>query len=126
MIDTVYMQFVTKVAQSRNLDAQAVDDIAQGRVWTGLQALQNGLVDELGGLDRAIEIAAEYAELTDYRITELPEQKDPITQFLSLFKGSGIQANNKLMQTYKQLEKQTAQLLHTQVLARMPYEVDFE
>ncbi|MDR3235294.1 MAG: signal peptide peptidase SppA [Prevotellaceae bacterium] len=126
MIDTIYTQFVTKVAHSRNMGVQAVDDIAQGRVWTGLQAVQNGLVDELGGLDRAIEIAAEYAELTDYRITELPEQKDPMTQLMSLIKGSGVQANNKLMQTYKQLEKQTEQWLHTQVLARMPYEVDFE
>jgi protease-4 len=124
MIDNTYTQFVAKVAQDRDMSGKEVGELAQGRVWTGLQALENGLVDYLGGLDHAIDIAAELAELTDYRITELPEQKDPFTQVLEMFKSSRISAGGTLFQTYKQLEKQVGRLHETGVLARMPFDVE--
>jgi protease-4 len=81
-------------------------------------------VDYLGGLDHAIDIAAELAELENYRITELPAQKDPFTQVLEMFKNTRLSANGTLFQTYKQLEKQVEQLQKTKVLARMPFDVD--
>jgi protease-4 len=115
---------VAKVAQKREMSEKDVDEIAQGRVWTGLQALDNGLVDYLGGLDYAIDMAAGLADLTDYRITELPEEKDPFTQVLEMFKNSSISAKGTLFQTYKQLEKQVEQLQQTKILARMPFDVD--
>jgi protease-4 len=124
MIDNIYTQFVAKVAQDREMDEKSVDEVGQGRVWTGLQALENGLVDYLGGLDHAIDIAAELAELTNYRITELPAQKDPFTQLLEMFKNSSISAKGTLFQTYKQLEKQAEQLQETRILARMPFDVE--
>jgi protease-4 len=124
MIDNTYTQFVAKVAQTREMDEKNVDEIGQGRVWTGLQAMENGLVDCLGGLDHAISIAAELAELTNYRISELPEQKDPLTQVLEMFKNSSISAKGTLFQTYKQLEKQVEQWQQTKVLARMPFDVE--
>jgi protease-4 len=124
MIDNTYTQFVAKVAQAREMDEKNVDEIGQGRVWTGLQAMENGLVDCLGGLDHAISIAAELAELTSYRISELPEQKDPLTQVLEMFKNSSISATGTLFQTYKQLEKQVEQWQQTKVLARMPFDVE--
>jgi protease-4 len=124
MIDGIYTQFVAKVAQNREMNEKDVDSIAQGRVWTGLQAMENGLVDYLGGLDYAINVAADLAELTDYRVTELPEQKDPFTQMLEMFKDASISAHGTLFQTYKKLEKHAAQLQQTQVLARMPFEVE--
>jgi protease-4 len=124
MIDNTYTQFVAKVAQSREIAEKDVDEIGQGRVWTGLQALENGLVDQLGGLNHAIDIAAELAELTNYRITELPVQKDPFTQVLELFKDASISAKGTLFQTYKQLEKQVEQLQETKVLARLPFDVE--
>jgi protease-4 len=126
MIDNTYTQFITKVAQGRNLELSAVDEIAQGRVWTGLQALEIGLVDYIGGLDRAVEVAAELAELDTYRITELPVQKDAFSQLMDLFKNAGVHAQGSLTQTYKQLEKQVEQLQHTQILARVPYEVEID
>jgi protease-4 len=124
MVDDTYTQFVSKVAQSREITEKDVDELGQGRVWTGLQALENGLVDYLGGLDYAISIAAEIAELSDYRITELPAQKDPFTQLLEMFKNTSISAKGTVFQTYKQLEKQAEQLLQTKVLARMPFDVE--
>jgi protease-4 len=60
---TYYEEFIPKVAKGRNRDAQYIDSIAQGRVWTGEQARANGLVDEFGGLERAIEIAKQLANI---------------------------------------------------------------
>lgn len=68
----IYNTFIDRVANGRNMTPEAVNNIAQGRVWTGADALKIGLVDELGGLDLALERAAEAAELTTYRTKEFP------------------------------------------------------
>jgi protease-4 len=65
-VERTYGQFISLVAEERQLDVQRVDEIAQGRVWIGETALELGLVDELGGLDTALNKAAELAELEDY------------------------------------------------------------
>jgi protease-4 len=62
-LQAFYDQFVEKVADSRGTQPEKIDRLAQGRVWTGHQAKQNGLVDELGGLDRAIRLAKERAKI---------------------------------------------------------------
>jgi protease IV len=62
-LKSFYDQFVEKVAQSRKMTPEAVDAIAQGRVWTGRQAKARGLVDELGGLDRAVALAKQRAKI---------------------------------------------------------------
>lgn len=67
-----YDQFLEKIADSRNMDVEYLDTVAQGRTWLGKDALEKGLVDELGGLDDAIAHAAELAGLSDYRITDHP------------------------------------------------------
>jgi protease-4 len=61
--NTYYNDFVPKVAQGRNKDAAYIDSVGQGRVWTGAQAKERSLVDEFGGLDRAVEIAKELAKI---------------------------------------------------------------
>ena len=66
-----YWQFVEKVARARNLTAERVHEVAEGRVWTGRQAKQLGLVDELGGLDRAIAIAKQRAKIPQDQEVEL-------------------------------------------------------
>ena len=81
-VDSTYMEFITRVANGRNLTVNFVDSVAQGRVWAGVDALKIGLVDELGGIDRAIAIAAEKAEITEYQIKEFPKQKDPLQELL--------------------------------------------
>ena len=64
-----------------------VDSIAQGRVWTGADAKRLGLVDEFGGLETAIQLAAKRAKLTSYRIQELPFKEDPIKKFIKQLSG---------------------------------------
>ena len=64
-IERIYDLFLERVADSREMEVVAVDAIGGGRVWSGRQALENGLVDELGGLDQAIEKARDLAELRD-------------------------------------------------------------
>lgn len=78
----IYDDFTTLVSKTRGLRQSFVDSIGQGRVWTGVDAIELGLVDELGGLEQAIAYAVQKAELTDYRIVELPEQKDPFQMLL--------------------------------------------
>ena len=72
--DQTYEQFLELVAEARDMTVQEVDAIASGRVWTGEDALDIGLVDELGGLERALELAAEQAglEADNYRIRRVP------------------------------------------------------
>jgi protease-4 len=76
LIDYFYDGFVQRVAQCRNLTTNRVDEIAQGRVWSGADALKVGLVDDLGGLEQAITVAARDAKLgANYSIVEFPEKK---------------------------------------------------
>jgi protease-4 len=104
VIQSGYDQFLAVVAEGRQMTTENGDEIAQGRVWTGAKALELGLVDEIGGLDEAIQAAAELAAITDYEIWRVePEasrqqqilkaltaeirtlaptvQRDPITQY---------------------------------------------
>jgi len=71
----IYIEFKDLVASGRHLPLTDVEEIAQGKIWTGVQAVENGLVDELGGMDDAIIKAAELAELEDYSVLVMPEKK---------------------------------------------------
>ncbi|ACB77151.1 signal peptide peptidase SppA [Opitutus terrae] len=76
-VDWIYDQFVSKVVEGRHLAREHVEEIAQGRVWSGVEAKKLGLVDELGGLDAAIRYAAGRAGLgSDYRLVEYPRKKE--------------------------------------------------
>jgi protease-4 len=76
-VDWIYDEFVGKVAVSRKLERKFVEEIAQGRVWSGAEAQKLGLVDEMGGLQSALDYAAKKAGLrADYRVTEFPRKKE--------------------------------------------------
>ena len=75
-VDWIYDEFISKVAESRDLPSERVQEIAQGRVWSGQEALNLGLVDEIGGLDDAIKHAAKLAGLDKYRLVEYPRKKE--------------------------------------------------
>ncbi|MEO6569099.1 MAG: signal peptide peptidase SppA [Opitutaceae bacterium] len=86
MVDWIYGEFVRKVAESRQLKRERVEEIAQGRVWSGIAAKELGLVDEIGGLDAALGYAAQKAGLgTNYRIIEYPRKKDLAEAIQDLF-----------------------------------------
>jgi protease-4 len=82
VIQSGYDQFLAVVAEGRNMTPEAVNEIAQGRVWTGTKALELGLVDEIGGLDEAIQAAAELADITDYAIWRVEPEASRRQQIL--------------------------------------------
>jgi len=83
-LSETYDKFLERVSQSRKMSIDAVHAVAQGRVWTGRAALEEGLVDELGNLDDAIRIAAQKAGLEDgtYRMKRLPQPETLMDQYL--------------------------------------------
>jgi len=118
-INDIYELFTNRVATGRDMTQDDVKAIAQGRVWTGKDALNNGLIDELGGLDVALKHAAEIAEIEDYKIKEFPvfEEEDLakilMNQFLNGYKTKEDilkeelgEANYKIMQEIKAMSKQ--------------------
>ncbi len=86
-IERVYSDFISKVASGRNMTAESVDSIGEGRVWSGTSAIKIGLVDEIGGLNAAIESAADLAGIETYSIRELPVIEDPYIKILSQLSG---------------------------------------
>jgi len=97
-VEEGYDIFLDRVAEGRDMTKEEVMKVASGRVWTGNQALENGLVDVLGGLDDAIKIAAEKAGISDdYRVVYYPEFKPWFERFLSQFSNE--------VQTYYQRQK---------------------
>ena len=124
-VDEVYDTFVMRVADGRKLLFQEVDAIGQGRVWSGSNALDLHLVDMMGGLSDAIDIAADKAGLENYRIVELPEVEDPFTRLMNEFK-TGIREKlltNALKENYNRLKSLEEVLGNDRIQARMPFTV---
>lgn len=124
-VEDIYNTFVDRVSKGRNMSVQAVDSIAQGRVWAGVDALQNGLVDELGDLDDAISYAAELAAIVDYKVRNYPDYKLNLSDRLSgipfmktkekaMIEALGLE-NYKIYQTIKQFSEIKG------IQARMPF-----
>lgn len=127
-IDTTYSDFKSKVAQGRNMSMQEVEEIAQGRVWTGRKGLEIGLVDKLGDLDDAISSAARLAEIDSYKLKYYPKIKDPLQQLIKEFTDRGAAQSDalehkleELIPHYKRL--QTLSEINGSIQARMPYEM---
>jgi len=96
-LQDIYDDFTTRVANGRDLPLERVQDIAKGRVWTGVQAKEIGLVDELGGIMTAIDAAKKLAEIDadeDVRIKIFPRQKSIEEQINDLFTGSAQMAQD--------------------------------
>ena len=91
MIERGYDQFITRVATGRDLSKETVDSIGQGRVWLGAKAIELGLVDQLGGLDVAIQEAARLAELDSYTVVESKEEVDWLQKIFGVNVGASVQ-----------------------------------
>ncbi len=120
----IYEDFTLLVAKSRNLRQSYVDSIGQGRVWSGIDALEIGLIDELGGIEAAIAKAAEKANLGDnYKISTLPEQKDPFQQIMEEMTGKTrsniLQRELGEYYTYLEYMQQVSNMKGVQ--ARLPF-----
>ena len=95
---TYYQDFVPKVAKGRNKDAQFIDSVGQGRVWTGQQAKDRGLVDDFGGLDKAIEVAKQLAKIPADKGVQRVILPYPTTFLQELLNGGGENSNTKIEQ----------------------------
>ncbi len=87
MLDSVYAQFIARVAKGRGMDKAEVEKIAKGRVWSGKRAVELGLADELGGLDAALDFAAKAQGLEsrkDLNITVTPKPPTPLEHLMEL------------------------------------------
>lgn len=100
-IDEIYGTFKERVAEGRGIDVDSVETLGQGRVYSGADALELGLVDVLGGMETAVEIAANKAGLEEYRIVEYPEPKDPFEDLMKqLTEGFQTRIINKELGQY--------------------------
>lgn len=127
-IDRIYIDFISKVATARHKTNAEIDSIAQGRVWAGTDALKIGLVDVLGGMDKAIEIAAKKAGLKEYKVTSLPDLKDPLEELMKSFGTSMKEEMLKaeLKENYPAY-RNMIKLMNMQGLqTRMPFEIVIE
>jgi len=128
-IDTIYTLFKNHVATGRRLPVADVDSIAQGRVWTGSDAKDIGLVDVLGGLDRAIASAATMANLKDYKVVTYPEPTDKLNALLKKFSGNASASmtvkaamKQEMGDSYEWYEKlQSLRAINGKVMMMMPF-----
>ncbi|HYK19412.1 MAG TPA: signal peptide peptidase SppA [Pyrinomonadaceae bacterium] len=98
---TYYQDFIPKVAKGRQKDPQFIDSVGQGRVWTGAQAKDRGLVDEFGGLDKAIEVAKQLAKIPADKGVERVILPYPTTFLQELLSGEGENSNTKIEEQRK-------------------------
>jgi protease-4 len=123
-VETIYTTFITHVGEGRGMSTTAVDEIGQGRVWSGYDAKKIGLIDSYGGLEKAIEIAALLAKVEDYRLISLPRKKDPFSELVLEF-GNSRTISDIILAKFgfkTDLTKPIEQLLKgDKIQARMPF-----
>lgn len=125
-VDYIYSLFLQRVADGRHMTVQQVDSIAQGRVWTGADALKLGLVDVLGGIEKAVHIASSMAGLESYQMVTYPLEEDLVENFFKELSG-GMAKNmiqNGLKDSYKYYEHLNKATNLTGIQVRMPYTLD--
>jgi protease-4 len=123
-VDEGYRTFTTKAAQGRGMSVEALQKVAEGRVWTGAQAMELGLVDVLGSYEDAIELAAQAAALEDYGIRIYPQPKpffEKLVDDLSQ-QARNIFVKDHILAPYEEKLKALKQLEGIQ--ARMPGELE--
>ena len=112
-IESIYDKFTTIVSEGRGLEKTRVDEIGQGRVWAGTDALEIGLVDEIGTLEDAINYAASAIGASDFCVLEYPK---PLTTMESIMATFGQTAEHDYVKAFQKLSE-------PRVIARMPYQV---
>ena len=129
-VEHIYKTFVTHVAEGRKMTFEQVDAIAQGRVWTGSEALKIGLVDKIGGLDDAIAKAASLAKIKNYSTQNYPEYEKNFNDLFANFPFAKSKAdfikeeigveNYRILQEIKKLQTRQG------VQAIMPFEINIQ
>ena len=126
-IENTYKDFIGKVADGRHKTPADIDSIGQGRVWSGIDGKRIGLVDEFGGLKDAIALAAQKAKLKDYKILELPKQKEAFEEFMkNILDGDEVmekKLKSEFGESYDNYKRLQNAMKYKGIQARMPYDV---
>ena len=126
-IERIYKTFVNRVATGRNMTFEQVDAIAQGRVWTGAEALQIGLVDKIGGMDEALAEAAKMAKIKKYRTINYPEFEKNLSDMFAGFPFASTKSELIKQEigteNYKILERMKEISARTGIQTVLPYEL---
>lgn len=126
MIENIYEVFIGHVSEGRKMTKEAIDNIGQGRVWSGMDAKTIGLVDALGGTKDALDAAAKLAKLEKYRVVELPEHEDPLVELMKnlqeetmarIFGKSAVGIETVYLQKAKEI------IEFQGIQARMPFQI---
>ncbi|MFQ3580815.1 MAG: signal peptide peptidase SppA [Chloracidobacterium sp.] len=132
-VDRIYDEFLSRVAEARKLPKETVQEIAQGRVWSGAEAKRLGLVDELGGMEAAIQAASELAKLgADWKIAEYPKRRNFAEQLAKIFADEEPDrlVQGPLQRELERLWTETAALAALNdplgVYARLPFTLRFD
>ncbi|MFC3199258.1 signal peptide peptidase SppA [Parapedobacter deserti] len=125
-VERIYDTFLQRVVDGRGLSRARVDSIGQGRVWSGQQALDLGLVDRLGSIEDAIAAAAKKAGLADYRLVTYPAMKKPFESLLgnTTDRIATWFGKRELGEHYRYYEQVKAALQQHGILARLPFEFE--
>lgn len=125
-IEQTYQTFIGHVSAGRGLTVEQVDAIGQGRVWSGVNAKDIKLIDEFGGLNDAIKLAAEKAGLESYRLVELPKQKKFIEQLMEEMSAEAKAwiLKDELGSSYKAFSRIKSMINNQGVQARLPYDIE--
>lgn len=124
-INNGYKLFVKRCADGRGMSVEAIEKIAEGRVWTGATAKELGLVDELGGLDKAIEIAAQKAEVEAYSLLTYPSKESFFSSLMNEGKNNYIkgQLMETLGESYSSIKFIQNVKDMDRIQARMPFDL---
>ncbi len=132
MVVKTYNDFTSRVAEGRGLTQTYVDSIGQGRVWSGVDAIEIGLVDQLGDMEDAIAYAAQKANLgNDFKVSEWPKQKDFFTRIMESVNNNGSDKldaamRSKLGTYYNYIQGLEYLQKNTGIQARMPFDMVIE
>ena len=129
MVAEGYDTFITRCAEGRHTTKEAIEKIAEGRVWTGEAAKELGLVDELGGIDKALEIAVAKAGVGGYTIVSYPEKKDVLSSLLDTKPTNYVESQllkSKLGEYYRQFGLLTNLKEQSMIQARVPFELNIK
>ena len=130
-VEQIYTKFMNIVSDGRNMSIAQVDSIAQGRVWTGTQGVQVGIVDEIGGIEDAIKYAANLVNASDYHVVEYPRVKTQMELMMESFAGSGEGTllkkifGKKNVSQAEQILKDIEENNGVKTYVRMPYNYEF-
>lgn len=124
-VNNIYNTFITKVANGRKKTKAQIDSLGGGRVWTGKDAVTNGLADRIGSFGDAISSAAKKAKLKDYKVVEYPEKIDPIKEFLGAAKDnvSAYYAKKEFGENYVLYQQMKKAMSQTGIQARLDHEI---